>query len=59
MAKTKKLKESTTPSDDVIAQAVADGHALIAGGGSQGGSRDGDLPPPTGFTAGCCLRCLH
>lgn len=33
MAKTKKLKESTTPSDDVIAQAVAEGHALIAGGG--------------------------
>ena len=32
MAKTKKPKETITPSDDVIAQAVAEGQALIAEG---------------------------
>lgn len=32
MAKTKKLKETNIPADDVIAQAVAEGHALIAEG---------------------------
>ena len=32
MAKTKKLKETITPSDDLIAQAVAEGQALIAEG---------------------------
>ena len=32
MAKTQKLKETITPSDDVIAQAVAEGQAIIAEG---------------------------
>ena len=32
MAKTKKLKETITPSDDLIAQAIAEGQALIAEG---------------------------
>lgn len=32
MAKTKKLKETITPSDDLIAQAVLEGQALISEG---------------------------
>ncbi len=32
MAKTKKPKENITPSDDLIAQAIAEGQALIAEG---------------------------
>ena len=32
MAKSKKLKETTIPSDDLIAQAIAEGQALIGEG---------------------------
>ena len=55
MAEQKKQQADTgTPSEDLIAQAVREGQALIAAGKTQGGGRNGDLSPPQREPSGGC-----
>ena len=60
MAEQKKQQADTdTPSEDLIAQAVREGQALIAAGKTQGGGRNGDLSPPQREPSGGRPSGLH